>query len=96
LGEFYQAKRDLFRNGLKGTKLKTLSCQGTYFQTVVFDKVSELSDVEMAKFLTIEHKLASIPVSAFYMRKTDHKVLRFCFAKSDETLQKALDILCKI
>jgi methionine transaminase len=92
---FYQEKRDLFRKGLKGSNFKLIECNGSYFQSVIYDKISDLKDTEMARYLTIENKVASIPVSAFYKRKTDHKVLRFCFAKKEETLLKGLDILCK-
>lgn len=96
LGSFYQEKRDLFRRGLKSSKFKMIDCNGSYFQSVTYEKISEQSDVEMANYLCKEIGVASIPVSAFYMRKTDHKVLRFCFAKSNDTLSKALDILCKL
>lgn len=96
LGQFYQQKRDLFRKGLKGTPFKLLGCNGSYFQSVMYEKISDKPDFEMAKFLTVEKGVAAIPVSAFYMRKTDHKVLRFCFAKSEDTLNKALEILCKL
>lgn len=96
LGAFYQEKRDLFRRGLKSSKFKMIDCNGSYFQSVTYEKISEQSDVEMANYLCKEIGVASIPVSAFYMRKTDHKVLRFCFAKSNDTLNKALDILCKL
>ena len=96
LGAFYQEKRDLFRRGLRSSKFKMIDCNGSYFQSVTYEKLSELSDVEMANYLCKEIHVASIPVSAFYMRKTDHKVLRFCFAKSNDTLNKALDILCKL
>ncbi|MES2616747.1 MAG: methionine aminotransferase [Bacteroidota bacterium] len=96
LGQFYQNKRDQFRHGLKGSKLKLLACNGSYFQLLSYDKVSDMGDVDMAHWLTKEKGLACIPVSAFYKRKTDHKVLRFCFAKSEETLNKATDILCNL
>lgn len=96
LGQFYQQKRDQFRKGLKGSSFKLLNCSGSYFQSVMYEKISDKHDFEMAKFLTVEKGVAAIPVSAFYMRKTDHKVLRFCFAKSEDTLNKALEILCKL
>lgn len=96
LGQFYQQKRDQFRKGLKGSSFKLLGCNGSYFQSVMYEKISNKPDFEMAKFLAIEKGVAAIPVSAFYMRKTDHKVLRFCFAKSEDTLNKALEILCKL
>lgn len=98
LGAFYQAKRDLFRKGLKGSSFKLAHCNGSYFQSVTYEKHpdAELSDQEMARKMTIENKVACIPFSSFYKRKTDNKALRFCFAKSDETLNNALDILCKL
>lgn len=98
LGAFYQEKRDLFRKGLKGSSFKLINCNGSYFQSVIYEKLenSHLSDQEMARYLTIEKGIASIPFSSFYKRKTDNKVLRFCFAKTDDTLNRALDILCKI
>lgn len=98
LGAFYQEKRDLFRKGLKGSSFKLINCNGSYFQSVLYEKIenSHLNDQEMARYLTIEKGIASIPFSSFYKRKTDNKVLRFCFAKTDDTLNRALDILCKI
>ncbi len=98
LGSFYQAKRDLFRKGLKSSPFKLIQCNGSYFQSVSYEKLenSHLSDQDMARKLTIENGIASIPFSSFFKRKTDNKVLRFCFAKTDETLNKALDILCKV
>lgn len=96
LSHFYQQKRDLFRIGLKNSSFKLLDCSGSYFQSVIYDKLSDKSDFEMAQTLISQHKVASIPVSAFYKRKTDHHVLRFCFAKKNDTLNKALDILCKL
>jgi methionine aminotransferase len=96
LGDFYQTKRDFFKQAIRNSKFKQYACNGSYFQLLGYDKLSELSDIEMAKYLTIEKGIASIPVSAFYKRKTDHKVLRFCFAKSEDTLSKAAEILCKL
>jgi len=96
LSKFYQEKRDFFRKAIKTSKFKILDCKGSYFQTLGYEKISDKPDMEMAKELTIEHKLACVPVSAFYKRKTDYKVLRFCFAKSQQTLEKAAEILCKI
>lgn len=96
LGDFYKQKRDLFRQGLKASKLKLFPCNGSYFQIVGYEKVSDMGDVDMAHWLTREKGLAAIPVSAFYLRKTDYKVLRFCFAKSEDTLNRASDILCKL
>ena len=66
-----------------------LPCEGTYFQLLKFDKISQLSDVEFAKKLTIECGVAAIPISVFYKNQIDQKILRFCFAKTDETLIEA-------
>jgi methionine aminotransferase len=96
LGKFYQAKRDFFLEAVKGTSLKSLPCFGSYFQLMSFEGVSSKSDFQMAEWMTKEIKLASIPVSAFYKDGSDHKLLRFCFAKSEETLLKSGEILRKI
>ncbi|MFC2113804.1 methionine aminotransferase [Bacteroidota bacterium] len=96
LNEFYQKKRDLFVKGLKDSRFEIIPCKGTYFQCLSFKNISEENDVNFAKKLTKEHKVASVPVSVFYHNKMDHKVLRFCFAKSEETLKNATEILCKI
>jgi len=91
LGKFYQQKRDFFLNEIKGSSLKPLPCLGSYFQLLSF--TGEKSDTEMAEWMTREMKLAPIPVSAFYKDKSDHQLLRFCFAKGEDTLQKAGRIL---
>lgn len=96
LGKFYQQKRDFFLDQIKGTSLKPLPCFGSYFQLLSYDGVLKKSDTEMAEWMTKEMKLAPIPVSAFYKDQSDHKLLRFCFAKSEETLRKAGEILRKI
>lgn len=96
LGAFYQQKRDYFVNALKGSRFEVLPCNGTYFQLLSYKKISDKNEMEMAEYLTKKHGVASIPTSAFYKNKTDNKVLRFCFAKSEETLNKAAEILCKI
>jgi methionine transaminase len=96
LGTFYQRKRDFFLDQIKGSGLKPLPCYGSYFQLLSYDSVSDLKEAEMAEWMTIEKKLAPIPVSAFYQDKADHKLLRFCFAKGEETLEKAGSILRKL
>ncbi len=96
LSAFYQEKRDYFRKLLKGSKFKLLNCNGSYFQSVGYEKISEMNDVEFAKKLTVEHKIASIPTSVFYHNNTDNKVLRLCFAKDNETLEKAAEALVNI
>lgn len=93
LPKFFQAKRDLFLDAIKDSKFSFTPSAGTYFQLLDFSGISKESDLELAKKWTRERKLASIPVSAFYNKRTDHKVLRFCFAKSDETLLKGARIL---
>ena len=96
LSAFYQQKRDTFLSLIENSRFKALPCHGTYFQMLDYSSISHVSDVEFSKQLTTEHGVASIPPSVFYHRQVDHKVLRFCFAKKDETLEKAAEKLCKI
>ena len=96
LGKFYQQKRDFFLDQIKGSSFEPLSCFGSYFQLLSYKKISGKPDMEMAEWLTKEHKLASIPVSPFYKDRTDHRLLRFCFAKKEETLEKAGRLLRKL
>jgi methionine aminotransferase len=96
LGKFYQQKRDFFLHAVKGTSLKPLPCFGSYFQLMSYDGTTQKRDTEMAEWMTREMKLTPIPVSAFYKDGSDHHLLRFCFAKSEETLEKAGKILQKI
>ena len=96
LSAFYQEKRDLFKSIVEVSRFEALSCNGTYFQLLNYSNISDLNDTEMAKKLVVENKIASIPVSVFYNSPLDEKVLRFCFAKKNETLNKAGDILQKI
>jgi methionine transaminase len=96
LPAFYAAKRDLFRTGLKRTKFRILPSEGTYFQCVDISEVSDLHEAEFCKWLTSEIGVAAIPLSAFYGDGFDQRVVRFCFAKRDETLHKALDRLAKL
>ncbi len=96
LSEFFQAKRDLFLNLIKDSRFKFKPSQGTYFQVLDYSNVTREYDVDYAKRLTIENGLASIPLSVFNENKLDNNVLRFCFAKTDDTLKQAADILNKI
>lgn len=96
LPAFYQRKRDLFRDGLAGTRFSLLPADGTYFQCVRYDAISPMKETEFAKWLTAEIKVAAIPVSAFYREANESGVVRFCFAKQDETLLTALERLRKI
>jgi len=93
LSDFYQAKRDRFRAGLEDSRFKLLPCAGTYFQMVDYSEISDLPDMELAHKLTVEDGIASIPVSVFYDKPPQQNVLRFCFAKSDETLDQATELL---
>ncbi len=96
LPAFYQRKRDLFREGLKRTRFKVLPCEGTYFQCVDISQVTQLGDADFCQWLTTEIGVAAIPLSAFYGDAFDQRVVRFCFAKKDETLNLALDRLAKL
>jgi len=96
LPAFYQRKRDLFRAGLANTRFELLPSQGTYFQCVKYDAISDQSEAEFCKWLTSEIGVAAIPVSAFYNTPKESGIVRFCFAKKDETLQLALDRLAKL
>jgi methionine aminotransferase len=93
LPAFYQHKRDLFRTGLKRTRFKLLPGEGTYFQCVDISAVSDLGEADFCKWLTTEIGVAAIPLSAFYGNDFDQGVVRFCFAKKDETLNAALQRL---
>ena len=90
LPAFYQAKRDLFVSGLANTPFRPLACEGTYFVLADYSQISDLPEQEFAKKLIEDHGVASIPVSVFYDVPADHTVVRFCFAKQESTLKKAL------
>ncbi len=93
LPAFYQRKRDLFRAGLAKTRFKLLPSEGSYFQCVDISDVSDLNEADFCKWLTTEIGVAAIPLSAFYGDGFDQRVVRFCFAKKDETLNLALERL---
>jgi len=96
LPAFYQKKRDLFRAGLAGTRLRLLPADGTYFQCVGYEGVSAMPDTEFAAWLTEELKVAAIPVSAFYSTGQETRIVRFCFAKGEDTLRDALARLSRL
>lgn len=96
ISDFFQNKKDFFYNLLKETRFDLLPCYGSYFQSVQYSRISDEGDTELAKRIIREFGVASIPVSAFYRKGTDHRVLRFCFAKKHETLEKAVIKLAKI
>jgi methionine aminotransferase len=96
LHEFYQRKRDLFCKGLKETEFIFTPAQGSFFQVVSYGHLSDEGDYDLAVRITKENGVASIPVSVFYHDKLDHKLLRFCFAKDDDLLEKGIELLKKI
>ncbi|NQU62848.1 MAG: aminotransferase class I/II-fold pyridoxal phosphate-dependent enzyme, partial [SAR324 cluster bacterium] len=93
LPAFYQKKRDLFLEAIAGSRFKPLACGGTFFQMLDYSDISQESDADFANWLTIEKGVAAIPPSVFYHKRDDHKVLRFCFAKNEDTLLRAGEIL---
>ena len=91
----YQAKRDRFLNGLERTKFRPLACEGSYFQVADYSAISDLPDVEFAKWYAREKGVVGIPLSPFYQDPPkDQYLIRFCFAKQDATLDAAIDKLC--
>ncbi|WP_210463255.1 pyridoxal phosphate-dependent aminotransferase [Rufibacter roseolus] len=93
---FYQQKRDLFASLLAPSKFELLPCAGTYFQLARYSQISDLSDVDFSQWLTKEAGVAVIPVSVFNHDGLDHQVIRFCFAKKEETLRAAAERLCQL
>lgn len=86
---FYQQKRDFFLDQMRGSRLKPLHCEGTYFHLFDYSAVSDEPDTAFAKRMTTEYGVAAIPVSVFYSHRHDDKVIRLCFAKTEETLARA-------
>ncbi|MCB0653126.1 MAG: aminotransferase class I/II-fold pyridoxal phosphate-dependent enzyme [Saprospiraceae bacterium] len=96
LGNFFQEKRDYFLELMTGSRFKPLKCEGTYFHLYDFSAISDEQDTDFATRITKEHGVATIPVSPFYARSPRSSVLRFCFAKEKETLERAAALLVKI
>lgn len=96
INSFYQEKRDYFLEQIKSSAFKPLACSGSYFQLLDYSKISDEKDTDFAIRLTKEFGVAAIPVSVFYKNPIDRKLLRFCFAKENDTLRKAAEKLCKI
>lgn len=93
VSRMYQRKRDLFQSLLKDSRFELMPCDGTYFQVVNYSSISTQNDVDFAKELITKHGVAAIPISVFYNDATDRSMLRFCFAKTDETLIAAAEKL---
>jgi methionine transaminase len=96
LGKFYQDKRDLFRNLIKGSRFDLLPSEGTYFQVANYKNISSQNDVEFSQRMVKEFGVATIPMSVFNASGKDDKLVRFCFAKDTDTLTKAAELICKI
>ncbi len=93
LNGFYQQKRDFFLNAIKGSRFNSIPAQGTYFQLLDYSDITDEADEKLAKRLLTDHKIACIPISSFNVDNRNDRALRFCFAKTQETLEKAADIL---
>ena len=96
LAKFYQAKRDLFCRALEGSRFTLTPSAGTYFQVVDYSAITNEPDTAVCDLWTRELGIASIPISVFYQTPPEQQLLRFCFAKNDEVLAQAVEILCRI
>jgi methionine aminotransferase len=96
LHRFYQHKRDHFRKLVSSSRFTLEPCTGTYFQLMSYKNITDEKDTELAIHLTKEQGLAAIPMSVFYTDRQQQQLLRFCFAKKEETLEKAAEIICRI
>ncbi|MFE3871763.1 methionine aminotransferase [Flavobacterium sp. ZS1P70] len=93
---FYEEKRNYFRQLLQGSKFELMPCEGTYFQVASYASISDINDVDFCKWLIVEHGVAAIPISIFHADGKDLKLIRFCFAKNNDTLEAAAKRLCAI
>jgi len=96
LSDFYQRKRDRFNEALSSSRFSLKPSKGSFFQIASYERITDEYDYDLAIRLTKEIKVASVPVSVFYKEKRDDKLLRFCFAKDDDILDKAAELLCKL
>jgi methionine aminotransferase len=96
LPAFYQTKRDAFQRLVAPSRFVPLPCSGTYYQMLDYSRISDESELVFSRRLTVEHGVAAIPPSVFTHDRADHRVLRFCFAKKDETLEAAAARLCRV
>ncbi len=93
---FYEEKRDKFINSLSGSRFTWKPAEGSFFQMLSFTNITDEPDYDLAVRWTKEIGVASIPISVFYHERYDNRILRFCFAKDDEMLEKAAERLCKL
>jgi methionine aminotransferase len=96
LGNFYQEKRDYFRNLIRDSRFQIMPCEGTYFQVASYASISNENDIDFCKRLIVEYGVAAIPISTFYTDGKDLKLIRFCFAKDNATLEEAAKRLCRV
>ncbi|MEM9823013.1 MAG: aminotransferase class I/II-fold pyridoxal phosphate-dependent enzyme, partial [Bacteroidota bacterium] len=96
LNAFYQQKRDYFLQAIEGSRFRPIACEGTYFQLLDYSAISDERDTNFAKRMTTEYGVAVIPVSVFYSSGRDEKVVRVCFAKTEEVLQQAGEVIVEI
>jgi len=96
LSDFYQEKRDYFRQQIASSRFKLLPSAGSYFQLADYSEISDLPDMEFASWMTREKGVAVIPLSPFYRDPPDTRIIRFCFAKQNETLKEAARIICAL
>ena len=96
LNDFYQEKRNYFQRAIQSSRFKLLKCEGTYFQLVSYNRISSERDTEFVRRMTKDMGVAGIPVSVFYRHNIDNSVIRLCFAKEEETLKRAAELICKI
>jgi methionine aminotransferase len=96
LPAFYQERRDYFLDRIRGSRFRPLDCAGTYFAMLDYSAISDEPDLQFAERMIRDYGVAAIPPSVFYNNGDDHRVLRFCFAKKQETLDNAAEKLCRI
>ncbi len=96
LNSFFQSKRDLFAKAISTSRFDLLPCHGTYFILASYKRISDKDDQSMARWMTTDKGVAVIPISSFYSDDTDEKIIRFCFAKTEELLLKAAEKICEI
>jgi methionine transaminase len=96
LGAFYEAKRNFLQNALQSSRFQLLKCEGTYFQLASYKNISDEDDQSFTRRMTKENGVAAIPISVFYPDQNDNRIVRFCFAKEEDTLMRGAEKLCKM